>query len=104
MKNLQAWSPILSKFREEVSKLFDLTIKPLKNGPEDLSNWYVNSFDEIIINAHRFSKDFRYEVTTLMCELIRSDYALNFLAGSKTILKRPLEDWSIGCSGVLMYQ
>jgi len=95
MKNLQAWSPLLENFKQESENLFDLSIKPLKNGPEGLSNWYVNSFDKIVCNANDFNNDYKHEVTTMLCELMRSDYALNFLAGSKNILRRSLAEWSV---------
>ncbi len=95
MKNLQAWSPLLINFKKETEKLFDLGCQAIEKWPDDLSNWYVNSFDKLIENAKKFNKDYKYEVTTLLCELIRSDYALNFMAGSKNLLKNPLEIWSI---------
>lgn len=75
--------------------MFDLSVKPLEYGPNELSDWYVNSFDEIIQATIDFRNDFPYETTTLLCELIRSDYALNFIAGTKTILKSSPRDWNI---------
>lgn len=95
MKHIEKWKPILEAFKEESQQLFDFSMKPLAYGPEKLSDWYIDNFENVLTDTERFVEDYPYETTTFLCELVQSDFALNFLAGSQTIPKANLDDWDV---------
>lgn len=79
------WEIIEGKIREEFNNIFDFFVKLLEYGLEELFDWYLLFFDDLINKVISFREECLYELIIFFSEFIRSDYVLKFIVNNKII-------------------
>lgn len=85
---------IFKDLEEKKKELFDFSPSSLKNGSQDLEEFFKSNLDTWIANAKKLRDQYPVEVAKFFAELFRSDFTLKFMYDGKEMVKHDFSSWS----------